>query len=413
MIVEDPRTETANGVTRFSSTVIWEDHDREPFEMFFEVRENDAWRLAPSVDAFRVPAAVAALHDGERRIAGGGPICPALFNGLSCSLRWLARWSEAVDVPSIDMPWGCDHPESPAQVTGAFLSGGVDSSALLASNHDAYSPGHPLRISLGIVVVGIQRSRWVRQTRDQQFQAVHEDLRQIESGFGIELVPVATNLQDIEKRGSFWSYEYQGAALAGVGHLFSPSISDLDIASTWEIGFIDRWGSHPLLDPGYGSHSLRIWHELAHMGRLNKTRLVVSRPALFDTLNVCNKEEAGDFNCGRCEKCLRTMLALEALGVLHEAATFDRMTLEPSDFGRIRILDPGLEGEYLELLDPLRMRGREDLAAVIERKIRNGRIMRRKSVARARFETSKARKRIRRALRRRKLTETRSAHNRM
>lgn len=406
MIVETPRVESAHGVTRFEAQVDWEDRQREPFEVFFGVNDELAHRVDPNPDAFRIPAAIAALHDNESRISGGGPICPALFNGLANSLSWLARWSESeTQVPLIDMPKGCAHPTpGPGGAAAAFVSGGVDSSALLAANHEAYEPGHPLRVSVGIVIVGIQRSRWVRSTLKEQLDAATAEMAEISEGLGLDIVPVATNLQAIERRGPFWAYEYQGAALAGVGHLFSKGVSNLNIASTWEIKYLDRWGSHPLLDPGYGHHSLRIWHELAHLGRLEKTRLVVGRPELFNSLNVCNNEAAGDDNCGRCEKCLRTMLALEALGVFDSTPTFEQARIRARDLSHIRILDPGLEGEYLELVGPLREVGRADLAKAIERRIREGRFLRQRAIRRLRVVWSLGKKRAARAIKRKEDT---------
>lgn len=402
MIVEDPRVDSADGVTSFAGEVRWEDRQREPFEIFFAVNDEIAHRVHPNPDAFRVPAAIAALHDGETRITGGELMCPALFNGLSNSLGWLERWSENdAQAPIIDIPMGCNHPTPKGEgAAAAFVSGGVDSSALLAANHEAYPPGHPLRVSVGIVIVGIQRSRWVRPTLKEQLDAARADMAQISSGLSLDIVPVATNLQEIQKQGSFWTQKYQGAALAAVGHLFSTSISNLSIASGWQIKYLHRSGSHPLLDPGYGTHSLRIWHELAHLGRLQKTRLVVDRPELFNTLNVCNKEAAGDDNCGRCEKCIRTMLALEALGILDSAPTFDRVGISRQDLRHIRILDPGLEGEYLELVQPLWQAGRADLATAIERKIRQGRFLRRRLIRRARINWSLGKKRATRAIKR-------------
>lgn len=39
-------------------------------------------------------------------------------------------------------------------------------------------------------------------------------------------------------------------------------------------------------------------------------------------LRVCYMNEKGAYNCGKCEKCLRTMVSLYAAGVLDRAETF-------------------------------------------------------------------------------------------
>jgi len=50
--------------------------------------------------------------------------------------------------------------------------------------------------------------------------------------------------------------------------------------------------------------------------------LLASQPAAQAHLRVCLVNWDGSYNCGRCEKCLRTMVAMEALGVLDRFPTF-------------------------------------------------------------------------------------------
>lgn len=387
VLVEDITTERGDGVVSFTAPIHWDSGVREPVGIFFAIDENEAWRVSPNPDSFRIPAAVVARHHGERRLSGGGPICPVLHSGLSSSLEWLARWSGTDrPIPTIEAELGCVHP-APEGVgaSAAFFSGGVDSTALILANHIAYPQDHPLRISLGIVVVGIQSTRWTSWTGlKDRLAAARDDLSWIVGGAGIQVVPVVTNVRDVNRGGTFWKYEFQGAALAGVGHMFAPTISNLNIASTWKIRNLDNWGSHPLLDTGYGSHTLRIWHELAAMGRLDKTRLIARHPLLFEGLNVCNKAEGGDRNCGRCEKCLRTMLAIETMGSLDRSPHFMQSQIDLRDLKQIRILDRGVEGDYMELVDPLERVGRQDLASVVRRKVRQGRLLRINALARVR-----------------------------
>lgn len=391
MFIEGLGSESGGGTASFTATVTWEDSRRDPFQAYFAVEERDAWRVSLNPDSFRIPAAVVAMRDHERRITGGGPMCPVLRNGLENSLAWLARWaSTPTTPPDLDFPVGCAHPSPDGAGSAAtFLSGGVDSSALLAANHKAHEPGDPMRISLGIVVIGIQSHRWMdrRNLRDR-LVAARDDLSFIADDMGVDVVPVATNIRNLNDNGIFWKYEYQGAVLAGVSHLLAATVSNMSIASTWEIAHLENWGSHPLLDPGYGTHSLRIWHELAHMGRLARTRLIAERPALLKGLNVCNKAEAGNDNCGRCEKCLRTKLALETMEDVSTAPRFAVSSLEPNDLKLVRILDRGLEGEYVELVDPLRAVGRADLVSAVKRAIRRGRFLRHPLIQRIRISGS-------------------------
>jgi len=58
---------------------------------------------------------------------------------------------------------------------------------------------------------------------------------------------------------------------------------------------------------------------------MDKLRLLVQYPEALARLRVC-WEYLGDYNCGHCEKCIRTMLGLRALNVDHCAAFLDTLT---------------------------------------------------------------------------------------
>lgn len=65
----------------------------------------------------------------------------------------------------------------------------------------------------------------------------------------------------------------------------------------------------------FSTRSLRIYSEGGAKTRFEKTRTLIDYPPAKKYLNVCCAEGK---NCGKCEKCMRTMLDLEALGVLDE-----------------------------------------------------------------------------------------------
>lgn len=67
-------------------------------------------------------------------------------------------------------------------------------------------------------------------------------------------------------------------------------------------------------------------------------------------------EGGGVVNCGRCEKCIRTMMALELGGKLSQCTTFDR-PLESRRVAKLRV-KPEIRSFYEESLEALcRQRG--------------------------------------------------------
>src|SRR5690606_21036679 len=108
------------------------------------------------------------------------------------------------------------------------------------------------------------------------------------------------------------------------------------------------------------------------MSRLAKTQLVSKWPVAFQRIRGCNKIQEYrplTFNCCRCEKCVRTMLALVSLGILHETKAFQVDDVTPDlVMQHVRIHAMNFPW-YNELISPLEARGREDLAQVIKDKI--------------------------------------------
>jgi hypothetical protein len=70
-----------------------------------------------------------------------------------------------------------------------------------------------------------------------------------------------------------------------------------------------------LLLPLLSTHSLRIYSEGEGLTRLQKLNSVVTYEPSYKYLNVCLKTVN---NCNRCEKCVRTILGIDALGSLEK-----------------------------------------------------------------------------------------------
>ena len=165
------------------------------------------------------------------------------------------------------------------------------------------------------------------------------------------------------------------AAFAAIGHVFSKRLGVLSISSSHDIPNLVPHGSHPLLDPLYSSIDLRIRHEGISLSRFDKIKLISDWDTALQYLRVCNVRKGlqpNRMNCCKCEKCVRTMILLLVLGVLDKAEAFPvetiseelvNQSLNPARFKHTAI------HFYVELLEPLKKAGRNDLAGAIEGKI--------------------------------------------
>ena len=73
-------------------------------------------------------------------------------------------------------------------------------------------------------------------------------------------------------------------------------------------------GSSPVQDWMAGTGRMRIRHDGSGFNRMEKVDRIADVPAVVNNLRVCWIGAQRDRNCGRCEKCVRTMLNFRATG---------------------------------------------------------------------------------------------------
>ena len=89
-------------------------------------------------------------------------------------------------------------------------------------------------------------------------------------------------------------------------------------------GHGSRWD----LDPLWSTEATTINHDAAELGKLGRAAIVSTDPIAMRHLKVCWAVD-GPGNCGRCEKCLRTMTCLQIAGALDRTDRFDTpLTIE-------------------------------------------------------------------------------------
>ncbi|TIS55771.1 hypothetical protein [Mesorhizobium sp.] len=335
--------------------VRWEEAGRDTQEI--SVQGHD---LYADPNAFLILCFLPAWHAGERRIViEGGGICPVLRANLAAASQTLTRWHRLADPPRIE---ASTETRWPGEGVGLFVSGGIDSLASLRSNLQAIPRSHPEAVSAAILVGGNTSERKFMRLREVHEILAHEA--------GVQAVVLRTNAQSLHNNNmSFYINIYHGAFLAGLAHFVGGRLRKVKISATFDAANLEPWGSHPLLDPFYSSAHMAIEHHGLEMSRLAKTAIVADWPVALDHVKVCGSLESVGENCGRCEKCLRTMLALIALGKLNTTAAFPQRDLRAEDLTNLKIDNAYQASCYRDLLLPLRDRGRSDLAAVLERKL--------------------------------------------
>jgi hypothetical protein len=150
-----------------------------------------------------------------------------------------------------------------------------------------------------------------------------KNLQSIASAFGKRLVEIETNIRELLNPYVGWGALSHGAALASVGHLLAPEFRRIYIASSHTYLHMFSWGSHPVLDPLWSSDTLEFIHDGCEATRVRKVSLIAKHEIALQHLRVCTKNPDSSYNCGLCEKCVRTMINLMVNNALEKCPTFD------------------------------------------------------------------------------------------
>jgi hypothetical protein len=117
-----------------------------------------------------------------------------------------------------------------------------------------------------------------------------------------------------------------------------------------------------------GTEGLQIIADGLEASRTFKTETIAQWPETYTTLRVCwryvvfNETTGLIENCCRCQKCVRTMLALDLVGALHKYRTFP-LPLRHRDVWRTSCLSSAPKVFYLDNLSLARRVSRRDRVA--------------------------------------------------
>ena len=331
------------------------DGDRISATLSYGGRDEVLWHRLPGVplEPRWEPFLATALPLAMRRassLAVPGPVSPRLLASLPRIQAFYDRLYHGflpIDVEAEPAAPGGEPSAAPGRGTAAFFSGGVDSLHTAIAHRDELDA--LVYIDRFDLMPGYARKR----------RLVAEHVRDAAAALGMPLVEIETGVLPVSQPHMRWSHHH-GAVLAGLAHLLAPRFDRILVAATFSAQRMTPWGSHPDLDSLWSTEAI----ELVHDGPVPRAEKLaeIDRHGALGLLRVCAQADARR-NCGRCEKCVRTMADLRAIGALGRAPTFpDRLPL-----ARLAVTPPGtLDATYpRDTLDHLRASGRRDPLLVL------------------------------------------------
>ncbi|HEX3082644.1 MAG TPA: hypothetical protein VHQ86_05365, partial [Candidatus Saccharimonadia bacterium] len=290
--------------------------------IYFTVKRTHDDLVCKDASSFAAALLFPAMQEGEDLIIEGS-ISKQLYDGMMEIMKIATGW----DLGLKDVKVKADvivADEHTSTGTASFFTGGVDSFyTYLKHKNDKEKNG---RIKNLIFVNGFdidlsEPTLWELASRNVQAIADAEDA---------ELITVTTNLYDVLTPFISWDFAH-GGGLAAIGLFLRRGFSRIYIPSTFPAEEQVPYGSTLATDPLWSTEKLTFIHDGTEAGRLNKVRWQIAKsPVALKYLRVCYVNPKGAYNCGRCSKCVRTMIELYIAGALEQAETFPH-TIDPQE----------------------------------------------------------------------------------
>ncbi len=299
MRVHPPSIHVSDTEARLSATVESEFQAFEPFQLTISVPRQYVGWLDPSGNAF-LPTLLLLAGVLDESLNIEAPVSPRSLAGSHAANDLYQQWW---GVSKVDIQ-AAGHNQANGLTSGStalFFTRGVDS---------WYSA---LRAQRGMVLPSVSHLIYVadldRQYSPQNRQRAIAATREAAGKLGIHLIPVSHNGRELLDRFVNWERSH-GAVLAGIGLALGQGLRGLVIASSYDHKRLIPWGSHPSLDPLWSTEHTQIFIDGVDCSRTNKVRLIASSAVARTRLKVCWHADTVT-NCGVCEKCMRTQIAIK------------------------------------------------------------------------------------------------------
>jgi hypothetical protein len=272
---------------------------------------------------------------------------PAQFLDFLPSVQALMRvWRTYLQPVSVEVLAGQPTaalytPHDAQRGVGLFFSAGVDSFYSLLK--------HQSEITHLIFVHGFDTLLSQPDIRVRNAKA----LRQAAAEMNKPLIEVETNWREEVDGYVRWSHDTATVAQLSIAALLGTQLQKVYVAGNFD--YFGEKHSHgiPAVLHTAGVDTVRDGMVCL---RLDKMTVVASSDTAMRWLRVCWQNRSLAYNCGRCEKCLRTMIGLHLAGALGRCRTFQQSL----DMERIRYLGLGDSAYFWpELLVELERRGNE------------------------------------------------------
>ena len=316
MIIHTPEIRIENEEICISARVELQKPDVTlPTALWFKFPREYEQYISDRADGFVVSLLLLAMQRGED-IEVRGSLSSRLVYGMQEYQRifnsWFPQNYKLINIKCSDFDDAGLNGRK--KVSACAFSGGVDSFYTLWSHLPQNEHIQDYQVSYGLFVHGFD----IPLKDERTYQIASENYCEMLQRFGLHLLTARTNMRQFRPD---WNYTH-GAATIGVALILGRLISRFFMPASKTYTTLEPWGADPMIDPLLSTETLEVLHDGAGASRMQKIATLAEWSETYPRLRVCWKEPDGLINCCRCDKCVRTMIALEVLGVLDQYRTF-------------------------------------------------------------------------------------------
>lgn len=281
-------------------------------DLWFRVPAETESFLAGDMDPFVVAAVLLAMRTGATLRVHGAVTAGLLSNLEEFQNAW-SLWLEhdlrkVVIEPDEVLKDPVERRDGPALLA---FSGGVDSCYTAYRHGRSLAGARTQALAAGVIVHGFD----IPLNSKALFEQAAARAERMLGSLGLEVFPVATNYREIMDPYLTWPQCF-GAGVVAAQMLFKGQYAKGLVAASFDYrNLAFPYGSNPVSDPLLGSRVFEVIHDGAEHGRFGKVREIAGWPEALQHLRVCWQGGASDYNCCRCEKCVRNILTFRILGV--------------------------------------------------------------------------------------------------
>lgn len=354
MIIEQPRISRTRTEIQISARVTSPFRRKgAPQDLWFRFPAEFESQISLDADPFVVALILLAMQ-GNEPIQVQGSLSRQLLRGLGeyqgIYHQWFPDRFHQIEIRAQALR---GDPVLAAHGAGCAFSGGVDSTySFLNLSREMDGSAPPLTHAL--FMAGFDMPLNLTASIGELTQSYAQLMRDC----GIQFVSGSTNVRDFVNP-TDWTNAH-GQALAASALFFKSVWQRFYIPSSYLPELHPKWGSHPDLDPLLSTEAMEMVHHGGRLNRVQKLAELSQSPETYSRLRVCWIQDIGLKNCGACEKCVRTMIGLDLLGVLARYSTF-QTALTRSNVRALKMRTHQARVFARELIQEAKQRGRWDV----------------------------------------------------